>query len=64
MGDIDQNQYQPIARHENANEAVAQQACAENRAAHVQDNNRVHTMNNREWTSDERKRMVQIDREE
>ena len=64
MGDIDQNQYQPASRHEDANETMAQQACAENRAAHVQGNNRVHTMNSRGWTSEEKKRVVQIDREE
>ena len=58
MGDIDQNQYQQIARHEDANETVAQQACAENREARVQDNNRVHTVNNREWTSEEKKRVM------
>ena len=56
MGDNDQNQYQPTVRHEDANETVAQQDCAENRAACVQDNNRVHTVNNREWTSEEKKR--------
>ena len=64
MGDIDQNQYQPTSRHEYANETVAQQTCAENRAAHVQGNNRVQTVNNRGWTSKEKKRVVQIDREE
>ena len=64
MGDIDQNQYQPTSRHEDANETVAQQACAENRDAHVQGSNGVHTVNNRGWTSEEKKRVVQIDREE
>ena len=64
MGDIDQNQYQPIVRHKDANKTVAQQACDENKATCVQDNNRVHTVNNREWTREEKKRVVQIDREE
>ena len=56
MGDIDQDQYQSIARHEDANETVAQQACAKNRAARVQDNNRVHTVNNREWTGEKKEK--------
>ena len=64
MGDINRNQYQPTVRHEDANETVAQQACPENRAAHVQDNNKLHTVNNRKWNSEEKRRVVQIDREE
>ena len=36
MGDIDQNQFQTETTHGVANETVAQQADAENRANHVQ----------------------------
>ena len=63
MGDIDQNQFQTETTHGVANETVAQQADAENRANHVQ-YNLVHIMNNKEWTENEKRRIIQINQEE
>ena len=64
MGDIDTNLFQPQETHNDVNNTVAQQAGAENRTRHIQNNNTVHTMNCREWTNEEKRRVVQIDAEE
>ena len=49
--------------YDDANETVAQKVSAENEACRIK-HNRVHTMNNREWTNEEKQKLVQIDREE
>ena len=59
MRDMDQNnQLQPTTLCGDANATVAQQAA--NRAGHTEHNN-VHTMNDREWTDEEKRRIVCID---
>ena len=63
MGDIDQNQFQTETTHGVANETVAQQADAENRANHVQ-YNYVHIMNTKEWTEYEKRILIQFNHEE
>ena len=49
--------------YDDANETVAQKVSAENEACRIK-HNRVHTMNNREWTNEEKQKLVQINREE
>ena len=62
MGDTDQNnQFQPTTLCDDANATVAQQAAY--RAGRTEHNN-VHTMNNREWTDEEKRRIVCINLEE
>ena len=62
MDDLDYNyQNQPNVTIGVAERPVALLTDAENRAGRVQ-NNIFHTMNNREWTDEEKKRVVQIDR--
>ena len=62
MGDMDQNnQFQPTTLCGDANATVAQQAAY--RAGRTEHNN-VHTMNNREWTDEEKRRIVRINLEE
>ena len=60
MDDLDQNyQNQPNFTIGVADRTVAQLTDAENRAGRVQ-NYIFHTMNNREWTDEEKERVVEI----
>ena len=62
MGDLDNDQVNPNTLHDFADNTVVP-AGAENVANHG-NNRRVHLMNNREWTNEQRNRLVQIDCEE
>ena len=62
MEDLDNNQFQPNQPHDITNDTVAQIG-AENRANH--DNNViVHIINNREWTEEQKRKLVEIERQE
>ena len=61
MGDLDHNQFQPNLLHDIVNDTVAPSG-VENEAYHG--NNNVHRMNNREWTDQQKHRIVEIDKEE
>ena len=61
MGDLDNNQFQPNILHDIANDTVAP-LDVENVEYH--ENNKVHRMNNREWTHKQRHRIVEIDTKE
>ena len=64
MEDLDYNyQNQPNLTLGVADRTVAQLTGAENKADRERDN-RLHTMNCREWTDEEKKRVVEIDMEE
>ena len=56
---MDDNQFQPNQLHDVADDTVAPND-AENRANH-DNNNIVHLMNNREWTNEQKHRIVKID---
>ena len=62
MGDLDNDQMNPNILHDFADNTVVL-AGAENGTNHG-NNMRVHLMNNREWTNEQRNRSVQIDCEE
>ena len=55
MGDIDTNLFQPQPTHSHANETVVQYAGAEIKTGHAQ-NNKVHIMNARKNTNEEKQR--------
>ena len=59
MDDLDNNQFQPNQLHDVADDTMAPND-AENRANH-DNNNIVHLMNNREWTNEQKQRIVEID---
>ena len=59
MDDLDNNQFQPNQLHDVADDTVAPND-AENKANH-DNNNIVHLMNNREWTNEQKHRIVEID---
>ena len=64
MEDLDYNyQNEPNSTLGTADRTVAQLTDAESIADHVQ-SNKSHTMNGRDWTDEEKKRVVEIDREE
>ena len=64
MEDLDYNyQNQPNLTLDVADRTVAQLTGAENKADRERDN-RLHTMNCREWTDEEKKRVVEMDMEE
>ena len=58
MDDLDNNQFQPNQLHDVADDTVVPND-AENRANH-DNNNIVHLMNNREWTNEQKHRIVEI----
>jgi hypothetical protein len=62
MENLDNNQFKPIFLLDIADNTVAP-IDAENVANHVY-NNEVHTINNCEWTDEQKNRIVEIDREE
>ena len=62
MEDLDNNRYQPNELHDIADDTVAQTG-VENRANHVNDDD-VHMVNNREWTDEQKYRIVEIDTQE
>ena len=62
MEDLDNNQFYPNQSHDIANDTVAQTG-AENRANHDNDDI-VHIMNNREWTEEQKRKLVEIGRQE
>ena len=62
MEDVDKNQFQPNQSHNIANDVVAQTG-AENRANHDNDDI-VHVMNNREWIEEQKRKLVEVDRQE
>ena len=62
MEDLDNNQFQPNQPHDIANDTVAHIG-AENRANHDNDD-MVHIMNNREWNEEQKRKLVEIDRQE
>ena len=62
MEDLDNDKFQPNQPHDITNDTVAQIG-AENRANH--DNNViVHIINNREWTEEQKRKLVEIERQE
>ena len=62
MEDLDNNQFQPNQPHDVADYTVAEIG-AENSANHENDDI-VHIMNNREWTDEQKRKLVKIDRKE
>ena len=60
--DLDNNQFQPNQSHDIANDTVAQTG-AGNRANH-DNGDIVHIMNNREWTEEQKRKLVEIGRQE
>ena len=62
MEDLDNNQLQPNQPHDIVNDTVAQIG-AENRTNHDNDD-MVHIMNNREWNEEQKRKLVEIDRQE
>ena len=62
MEDLDNNRFQPNQPHDVADDTVAQIG-AENRANHDNDDI-VHSMNNREWTEEQKRKLVEIDMQE
>ena len=62
MGDLDNNQLQPVILCDATNDTVAP-LDADDMVNHNNDN-RVHTMNNRDWTDEQKKRIVEIDENE
>lgn len=62
MENIDQNQFQPNQTHDVADDTVAP-IDAENRAHHNNDGI-VHIMNSREWTDEQKHKLVEIDTQE
>ena len=62
MRDLDNNHLRPRILRDVAYNTVAP-LDAENIANHV-NNNTVHNMNNREWTDEQKRRIVEIDEEE
>ena len=62
MGDSDKNQLRPRILRGVANNTVAP-LDAKNIANHVKDNT-VHNMNNREWKDEQKRRIVETDKEE
>ena len=62
MEDLDNNQFQPNQLYDIANDTVAQTG-AECRPNH--DNvNIIHVMSNSEWTEEQKRKLVEIDRQE
>ena len=61
MGDLDINQFQSNILHDIANDTVAPLS-VEN-VVYLENNN-VHRMNNREWTDEQKHKIVEIDTEE
>ena len=61
MGDLDNNQLRPRILRDVAYTVAPPDA--ENIANHV-NNNTVHNMNNREWTDEQKRKIVEIDKEE
>ena len=62
MEDLGNNQFQPNQLHDISNDTVAQTG-AENIANHSNDDI-VHIMNNCEWTEEQKRKLVEIDRQE
>ena len=62
MEDLGNNQFQPNQLHDISNDTVAQIG-AENIANHNNDDI-VHIMNNCEWTEEQKRKLVEIDRQE
>ena len=62
MEDLDNNQFQPNQPHDVTDDTVAQIG-AENRANHGSDDI-VHIINNREWTEEQKRKLVEIDTQE
>ena len=62
MEDLGNNRYQPNELHDIADDTVAQTG-VENRANHVNDDD-VHMVNNREWTDEQKYRIVEIHTQE
>ena len=62
MADLDNNQLRPRILRDVANNTVAP-VDAENIANYVNDNT-VHNMNNRKWTDEQKRRIVEIDKKE
>ena len=62
MEDLDNNQFQPNKPHDVADDTVAQIG-AENRVNHGNDDI-VHIMKNREWTEEQKRKLVEIDMQE
>ena len=62
MEDLGNNQFQPNQLHDIANDTVAQIG-AENIANHNNDDI-VHIINNCEWTEEQKRKLVEIDRQE
>ena len=62
MEDLDNDQFQPNQPHDVADDTVAQIG-TENRANHKNDNI-VHIMNNREWNEEQKRKLIEIDRQE
>ena len=58
MGDLDNNQFQPNI-HDFANNTVV--PSGSDREANHDNNNRLRVMNNREWTDEQKHRIVEID---
>ena len=61
MENLDNNQIEPNQTHDVADETVVPNG-AENRADH--ENNRIHIVNNSEWTEEQKHALVKIDAEE
>ena len=62
MEDLDNNKFHPNQLHDVADDTVAQIG-AENRATHDNDDI-VYIMNNREWTAEQKRKLVEIDTQE
>ena len=62
LEDSDNNQFQPKQPHDVADDTVTQND-AENRANHDNDDI-LHIINNREWTEEQKRKLVEIDRQE
>ena len=61
MGDLDNNQFQPNI-HDFANNTVVPSGA--DREVNHDNSNRLHIMNNREWTDEQKHRIVEIDTHE
>ena len=62
MEDLDNNQFQPNQLHDVADDTV-EQTGAENKANH-DNSDIIHIMNNLEWSKKQKRRLVEIDRQE
>ena len=62
MGDLDYNQINPNQLHDVADDTVVPNG-AENRA-HYDNDGIVHIMNSREWTDEQKHKLVEIDTQE